>query len=316
MSAEIEGEVREVHEERAVVLAQPGQALVSRDRPSGPAEMVAVASQLATILKDIVDRQRLYATISNKRYPTVEAWMTIARMDNVVAREAQPPLRHDDGSYEGFAELIRLSDGMVIGRASALCGTQGDSPWDKRPEPSRRSMAVTRATSRAFRQQYSWIMALAGYEPTPAEEMPRDEGPKTVVWSKADNDGPRPEPERSDDGGLIGTVELGKGDADFELRQTPDGWVTAFRLVSGRKSIKAIAHQPFAELLVAEKDALLGKTVTAWGRISDETFRPKGATTDVTYQVLTLDRIKTSELDLTAPEPADELDAIAEGLPA
>jgi hypothetical protein len=92
--------------------------------------------------------------------------------------------------------------------------------------------------------------------------------------------------------------------------------VTAFRLVSGRKSIKAIAHQPFAELLVAEKDALLGKTVTAWGRISDETFRPKGATTDVTYQVLTLDRIKTSELDLTAPEPADELDAIAEGLPA
>jgi hypothetical protein len=128
MSTEIEGEVRELHEERAVVLAQPGQALVSRDRPTGPAEMVAVASQLATILKDIVDRQKLFATISNKRYPTVEAWMTIARMDNVVAREAQPPLRHDDGSYEGFAELIRLSDGMIIGRASALCGTQGDSP--------------------------------------------------------------------------------------------------------------------------------------------------------------------------------------------
>jgi hypothetical protein len=316
MSAEIEGEVREVHEERAVVLAQPGQALVSRDRPSGPAEMVAVASQLATILKDIVDRQRLYATISNKRYPTVEAWMTIARMDNVVAREAQPPSVTTTARTRASPSSSASPTAWSSAAPRPSAGRRAIARGISAREPSRRSMAVTRATSRAFRQQYSWIMALAGYEPTPAEEMPRDEGPKTVVWSKADNDGLRPEPERSDDGGLIGTVELGKGDADFELRQTPDGWVTAFRLVSGRKSIKAIAHQPFAELLVAEKDALLGKTVTAWGRISDETFRPKGATTDVTYQVLTLDRIKTSELDLTAPEPADELDAIAEGLPA
>jgi hypothetical protein len=316
MSAEIEGEVRELHEERAVVLAQPGQALVSRDRPTGPAEMVAVASQLATILKDIVDRQRLYATISNKRYPTVEAWMTIARMDNVVAREAQPPLRHDDGSYEGFAELIRLSDGMIIGRASALCGTQGDSPWDKRPEPSRRSMAVTRATSRAFRQQYSWIMALAGYEPTPAEEMPRDDGPAPAST---------PEPERTHDGGLIGTAELGKGDADFDLRQTPDGYTTAFRLVSGRKSIKVIVPPPLAEPLALVKGDVIGKRVTCFGHISDETFRPRGATKDVTYQVLTLARIEGPDFVLPAPVSAPdaelevaalELDAIAEGLPA
>jgi hypothetical protein len=324
MSTEIEGEVREVDEERAIVVRQPDRLA----QAPTPEDTLSLATRMATALKDVVEKQKLFAVIQGKKYPQVEAWMTIARMDNVVAREARPPVRHDDGSYEGFVELIRLSDGMVVGGASALCGSPDDEPWGgtaakwgkdakpPRPEHARRSMAVTRATSRAFRQQYSWIMALAGYEPTPAEEMPRDEGPKTVVWSKADNEGPRPEPERSDDGGLIGTVELGKGDADFELRQTPDGWVTAFRLVSGRKSIKAIAHQPFAELLVAEKDALLGKTVTAWGRISDETFRPKGATTDVTYQVLTLDRIKTSELDLTAPEPADELDAIAEGLPA
>jgi hypothetical protein len=300
MSTEIEGEVRELDEERAIVVRQPDRLA----QAPTPEDTLSLATRMATALKDVVEKQRLFAVIQGKKYPQVEAWMTIARMDNVVAREARPPIRRDDGSYEAFVELIRLSDGMVVGAGSALCGTPDDRPWATRGEPARRSMAVTRATSRAFRQQYSWIMALAGYEPTPAEEMPRDEGPKTVVWSKADNEGPRPEPERSDDGGLIGTVELGKGDADFELRQTPDGWVTAFRLVSGRKSIKAIAHQPFAELLVAEKDALLGKTVTAWGRISDETFRPKGATTDVTYQVLTLDRIKTSELDLTAPEPS------------
>jgi hypothetical protein len=312
MSAEIEGEAREVDEERAIVVRQPDRLA----QAPTPEDTLSLATRMATALKDVVEKQRLFAVIQGKKYPQVEAWMTIARMDNVVAREARPPIRRDDGSYEAFVELIRLSDGMVVGAGSALCGTPDDRPWATRGEPARRSMAVTRATSRAFRQQYSWIMALAGYEPTPAEEMPRDEGPKTVVWSKADNEGPRPEPERSDDGGLIGTVELGKGDADFNPRQTPDGYATAFRLVSGRKSIKAVALPPFGDLLLAEKDALLGKTVTAWGRISDETFRPKGATTDVTYQVLTLDRIKTSELDLTAPEPADELDAIAEGLPA
>ena len=44
-------------------------------------------------------------------------------------------------------------------------------------------MAITRATGKAFRLNYSWIMALAGYEPTPAEEMPTlDITPKKSVW--------------------------------------------------------------------------------------------------------------------------------------
>jgi hypothetical protein len=32
-------------------------------------------------------------------------------------------------------------------------------------------MAQTRATGKACRLAFSWIMSLAGYEPTPAEEM-------------------------------------------------------------------------------------------------------------------------------------------------
>jgi len=33
------------------------------------------------------------------------------------------------------------------------------------------SMAQTRATSKAFRLNFSYVVALGGYEPTPAEEM-------------------------------------------------------------------------------------------------------------------------------------------------
>jgi hypothetical protein len=307
----IEGQAVEVIEPtRAMVVAQPGQAIVSETTHGGPAAMIAVASELASALKDIVERQKLFTVISGKKFPQVEAWMTIGRMDNVVAREAERPIRNDDGSYEAFVELVRLSDGMVIGRASALCGTPDDRPWATRAEPARRSMAVTRATSRAFRQQYSWIMALAGYEPTPADEMPDDKGethqPRTVS----------PPTDRADDGGLVGTAEVGKGQADFELRQTPDGMKIEFRLTSGRGGIKAVAIGPLAEALYTVKDSVIGKRVTCWGQIKDETFRPKGSTKDVTYQVLTLSRIQTPDMVLpavsVAPTASDE---VTEGPP-
>jgi hypothetical protein len=150
MSAEIEGEVREVDEERAIVVRQPDRLA----QAPTPEDTLSLATRMATALKDVVEKQKLFAVIQGKKYPQVEAWMTIARMDNVVAREARPPIRRDDGSYEAFVELIRLSDGMVVGAGSALCGTADDRPWATRGEPARRSMAVTRATSRAFRQQY------------------------------------------------------------------------------------------------------------------------------------------------------------------
>jgi hypothetical protein len=122
---------------------------------------------------------------------------------------------------------------------------------------------------------------------------------------------------RTDDGGLIGVAEIGKGQADFELRQTPEGFALAFRLVQGRHGIKVVAHDRLAEGLALIKADVIGKRVTCFGHISDETFRPRGATKDVTYQVLTLARIEGPDFVLPAPAPApDELDAIAEGLPA
>jgi hypothetical protein len=46
--------------------------------------------------------------------------------------------------------------------------------WSQRDAYARRSMAITRATGKAFRLGFSWIMTLAGYEPTPWEEMPAE----------------------------------------------------------------------------------------------------------------------------------------------
>jgi hypothetical protein len=281
----IEGEAVEVDAPRALVVQQPGQALVAADRPDGPAEMMAKATSLANALRDMVEAQKLYAVISGKKYPQVEAWMTIGRMDNVVARESSRPIRHDDGSYEAEVELVRLSDGMVIGRASALCGMPDDKPWATRAEYARRSMAVTRATSRAFRQQYSWIMALAGYDTTHAD-------------------------------GLVGTAEVGKGDADFELRQTPAGWALCFRLVQGRKGYKVIARGPLAEALATLRPTVEGQRVTVWGTLHDETFTPKGEQRSVTYQVIHAERIQTADYTLPAETPPSDQPAGLETPPA
>lgn len=293
----IEGEVREMEEPRALAVVEPREMLAETITPEGT---VSLATRMATALKDIVEKQRLYAVIQGKKYPQVEAWMTIARMDNVVAREvAGGILRHEDGSYEATVELIRLSDGMVIGRGSALCGTNGDKPWVDRPEPARRSMAVTRATSRAFRQQYSWIMALAGYEPTPADEMPHDAEQRPVGVHSTPP--PRPEMERLAEN-LVGTVEAGKPPVDMQLRVGPDdrpAW--GFKLKAGNKGYQALAMGELADALAILPD-LTGQTVRVWGKVEMVPWQKAGKDMPP-FARIAMTRIQTDEYTLPAPDP-------------
>lgn len=274
-------------ESRELTVIEPREMLADTATPEGT---VSLATRMATALKDIVEKQRLYALIQGKKFPQVEAWMTIARMDNVVAREVIGGiLRHDDGSYEATVELVRLSDGMVIGRGSALCGSPGDKPWDARPDPAKRSMSVTRATSRAFRQQYSWIMALAGYEPTPAEEMPRDEKPR--------------EEEPSGDGSLIGTVTEGKPPVDYELRQERTlGPMAGFKLTQGRKGLQVLAYGALASALQPFLAGLDGQRVQVWGDVVMVDWERDGKSMPP-YKRLLLQKIKTDDWILPGQVP-------------
>jgi hypothetical protein len=120
---------------------------------------------------------------------------------------------------------------------------------------------------------------------------------------------PEPEPEESfttHDGGLIGKAEVGKGDADFEARQTPDGTRLAFKLAQGRSGYKVIATGALADAITSLRRTIEGQRITVWGTLHDETFRPKGATKDVTYQVIHAERIQTADYTLPAPERATE----------
>lgn len=142
--------------------------------------LVDVARDMAGALADVIERQKLATVIQGRKFVGVEGWTTLAVMLGVVAREVQTT--EADGIYTAVVELIRMSDGACISRASAECGEE--KPWNQRPRYARRSMAQTRATGKACRLAFSWIMALAGYEPTPAEEMPdtrQDEQPTVEI---------------------------------------------------------------------------------------------------------------------------------------
>jgi|GEM_PF-1061242 len=140
-----------------------------------PASLVSGAAELASQLAQVIDQQKLVTVIKGRRFVNVEGWTTLATMLGVTAREITTT--ENDGIFTATVELVRMTDGACISRASAECGSPdeldkyGKPVWSVRPRYARRSMAQTRATGKACRLAFSWIMSLAGYEVTPAEEM-------------------------------------------------------------------------------------------------------------------------------------------------
>lgn len=135
-----------------------------------PAQQVAEATKIANVLKDVIKKQGLCQRIGNKDYVKVDAWILLGNFLGVLPREVSND-EHQDGSFEARVDLVRTSNGIVVGGASALCGMD-EKKWSGSDKYARRSMAATRAIGKAYRSSFSWIINLAGYEPTPAEEMP------------------------------------------------------------------------------------------------------------------------------------------------
>lgn len=135
-------------------------------------ELVERASEIATVLSKIIEQKKLFDNVQGKKHVRVEGWTTLLAMMGIVPVE-KSSVRMPDGAYESYVDLLRTRDGQIVGGASSFCGM--DEIWGERKEYARKSMATTRATGKAARLGYSWIMVLAGYQPTPLEEMPEQQ---------------------------------------------------------------------------------------------------------------------------------------------
>jgi hypothetical protein len=147
-------------------------------------------------------------------------------------------------------------------------------------------------------------------------ENKRDHDPRMGEVIPAD---PKPIARPTHDGSLIGVAELAKDFPDFMPKQSPEGGVVAFKLVSSSGGIKVIATGDMAYVLPTIRDSIIGQRVSVWGRVRDETFTPKGSKRPVTYQVLDLERIQTADGTLPAPEalpePPDDVPLVGEAPP-
>lgn len=153
-----------------------------------PTEVIRRASTVATELAAIIRKQGLFTNISGNEHVQVEAWQTCGSMLGVFpveswTRQVDGPSSYDGEKgpwgYESRYEAVTIT-GAVVGAGVARC-TRGESKWKNRDDFSLESMAQTRATSKALKAPLGWIVALAGYKPTPAEEMtsvePEQQGP-------------------------------------------------------------------------------------------------------------------------------------------
>lgn len=154
-------------------------------RTDNPIEVVQKATEVASALKRVVVAQGLATRIQGSDHLRVEAWTTLGSMLGVfpvkewvraIVWPEPPPGRlsqmRDQGRSFGFEAsfLAQTTQGVVVGGGESEC-RRTESKWASRDDYALRSMAQTRATSKALKGPLSFIVALAGYSPTPAEEM-------------------------------------------------------------------------------------------------------------------------------------------------
>lgn len=184
----VDGEVVDADLTPAVVES----GTVNLFRTDDPAEIIRRATTLANELKRVLVEQNLVSRIREREHVRVEGWTLLGSMLGVFPVCVWT--RKLDNGWEARVEARTLS-GAVVGAAEAEC-LNTEKTWNSRDDYALRSMAQTRATSKALRQPLGFVVTLAGFDPTPAEEMPfeadrpsrRDEGPKPLpvpkTWAK------------------------------------------------------------------------------------------------------------------------------------
>lgn len=139
-------------------------------------DKIIVATKVASSLKNVIKTQGLSVEITNKKgqtkeYVTAEGWEVLGTMlgcTPYVEEVVEIPSAHKAKFCYKATVSIRQGD-VVLSRAFAIA----ERNERQKDRPSVYSMAQTRALGKAYRMALSWIIKMAGYEPTPAEEMPK-----------------------------------------------------------------------------------------------------------------------------------------------
>ena len=138
---------------------------------SRPDQMIQAARQI----KEYIIQNKLSVPIAGHEYVMVEGWQfagSIMGLYPVIVNVT------DQGQGKWMAEAqIKDKNGCVVSTGYAIC-SKAETKKAGFDEYAILSMAQTRAIGKAYRNRIGWIIKLAGYEPTPAEEMKKAETKK------------------------------------------------------------------------------------------------------------------------------------------
>ncbi len=218
----------------------------------------ATAKQVAELIRDVIRQQKLAVRIQGRDYVRCEGWTALGALMGLMPREVEVRRTETPQGYEAVVEVVRVADGRVLSRASAICA-RDEPQWRDRPEYAVRSMAVTRATSKAFRLVYSWVMALAGYEPTPAEEMVDVVTVQPAANSKDDSDmgkrrGKKPTPQKQLADEIVRVVEKAYPEVKGDKKKLQELCRGLAKIYCGTPDVRTLSDARAKEVLENVRD--------------------------------------------------------------
>ena len=162
----------------------PDYAILNPEIPMS--QKVGVAVNVANTLAPLVRSQGLVEKGLNKKNPDqeyvrVEGWEVLGTFLGIVpVTTIIREVTNSTGRVVGYVARATLyqnpiieNDEIVGGTVIARAEAQADKSGFQKDLFAIASMAQTRALGKAYRMGLSWIMKMAGFEGTPAEEMPR-----------------------------------------------------------------------------------------------------------------------------------------------
>lgn len=144
-----------------------------------PGAVLAEAQKAANALVEVISKKKNPVKFNGEQYLEFEDWQTLGKFYGLAVKiTATEPVNLD--GVVGFlakASVVHIPTGQEISAAEAMC-LNDERNWRGKPLFQLRSMAQTRAGSKAFRNVLAWVVVLAGYKPTPSEELPHEDDGK------------------------------------------------------------------------------------------------------------------------------------------
>ena len=144
-----------------------GTALFSHD----PEQAFVEAQRIVNVVAQRCTGPGYLVNIRGKQYPKIEWWTTVSASLGLFPQVlfAQRLDREDEIAYEAKVAVYRQN--QIVASGEAMCSSK-EERWSHADEYAIKSMAITRASGKAYRIPLSFLAVMAGLEATPAEEIP------------------------------------------------------------------------------------------------------------------------------------------------